>query len=148
MSIFGNTVVKQYKCLSCGSLFFPEADEKLCSHCKGKKVSDKQIQQISPLQKIPPKFRRSPYPTKRIFKRDNYTCRYCGRSAKDDCLVKLTIDHFIPYKYSGNHHPDNLLTACWDCHKHKSDMIFETIEQAKEYIMRKRELNLLNHNKL
>jgi 5-methylcytosine-specific restriction endonuclease McrA len=53
--------------------------------------------------------------TKReIFRRDNYTCQYCGRQA-----AHLTIDHIIPRHRGGQHRWDNLVTACAACNRHK-----------------------------
>lgn len=51
------------------------------------------------------------------FRRDNHTCRYCGRSAPD---VKLTIDHVVPETLGGSDDPSNLVTACADCNSGKS----------------------------
>ncbi len=53
--------------------------------------------------------------TKReIFRRDNYTCQYCGRQA-----AHLTIDHIIPRHRGGQHRWDNLVTACAACNRRK-----------------------------
>ena len=53
--------------------------------------------------------------TKReVFRRDNYTCQYCGRQA-----AHLTIDHIIPRHCGGQHRWDNLVTACAACNRHK-----------------------------
>jgi len=47
-----------------------------------------------------------------IFKRDNYTCRICGRKTKQpDC------HHIIPVSKGGSHHSNNLITVCKSCHK-------------------------------
>ena len=51
-----------------------------------------------------------------ILSRDNFTCRYCGRSAPE---VILEVDHIIPRKYSGSNENDNLITACRDCNRGK-----------------------------
>ena len=53
--------------------------------------------------------------TKReVFRRDNYTCQYCGRQT-----THLTIDHVIPRHRGGQHRWDNLVTACPPCNRHK-----------------------------
>jgi 5-methylcytosine-specific restriction endonuclease McrA len=53
--------------------------------------------------------------TKReIFRRDNYTCQYCGHQA-----AHLTIDHIIPRHRGGQHRWDNLVTACAACNRRK-----------------------------
>lgn len=57
-----------------------------------------------------------------IFQRDNFCCRYCGRS-KDDDGVRLHIDHKTPYSKGGKDDFNNLLTACSDCNEGKSDKV-------------------------
>lgn len=52
-----------------------------------------------------------------ILRRDNHTCRYCGRSAPD---VELTVDHVIPTALGGTDEPTNLVTACADCNSGKT----------------------------
>jgi len=51
-----------------------------------------------------------------IFRRDNYTCQYCG--AQD---VPLTVDHIIPKVLGGSETWENLVTACIDCNNKKGD---------------------------
>ena len=50
---------------------------------------------------------------RQVFKRDGYTCAYCGTS--DETI--LTIDHIIPRAQGGSDKPDNLVTACWSCNR-------------------------------
>jgi hypothetical protein len=52
-----------------------------------------------------------------ILRRDNYTCRYCGRSTPD---VSLTIDHVVPESLGRSDTPPNLVTACSDCNSGKT----------------------------
>lgn len=52
----------------------------------------------------------------RIFTRDNFTCRYCGRQSD---VVKLEIDHLVPVCQGGTNDEENLLTACEDCNRGK-----------------------------
>ena len=58
---------------------------------------------------------RSPRPRVRlskreVFRRDSYTCQYCGRSGRD-----LTVDHVVPRHLGGEHDWDNLVSACPAC---------------------------------
>lgn len=53
-----------------------------------------------------------------ILERDNFTCRYCGRSAPD---VVLHVDHVEPVSLGGSSHPNNLVTACATCNLGKSN---------------------------
>lgn len=54
-----------------------------------------------------------------ILRRDNHTCRYCGRAAPD---VKLVVDHVKPETLGGRTEPANLVTACDDCNAGKSSV--------------------------
>ncbi len=47
-----------------------------------------------------------------VFKRDSFTCQYCGRSAPD---VLLHIDHISPVSKGGEDDIMNLITSCVDC---------------------------------
>ena len=52
-----------------------------------------------------------------ILRRDNNTCRTCGRSAPE---VKLHVDHVIPEALGGRTDAGNLQTLCADCNSGKS----------------------------
>jgi hypothetical protein len=51
-----------------------------------------------------------------VLRRDNYTCRYCGRSAPE---VVLHVDHVVPRIKGGRNKLGNLITACFDCNMGK-----------------------------
>jgi hypothetical protein len=53
-----------------------------------------------------------------VFKRDAFTCQYCGRKAPD---VLLVIDHIEPVAKGGKNNILNLVTSCRDCNAGKSD---------------------------
>ena len=55
-----------------------------------------------------------------VFRRDNYTCRYCGRND-----VPLTYDHVKLWKDQGEWSMENGVTACRKCNKTRGDMDFE-----------------------
>jgi hypothetical protein len=57
-----------------------------------------------------------------IFKRDHFTCVYCGRTPPE---VVLQIDHLEPVSAGGPDDPANLFTACSDCNLGKSDRRLE-----------------------
>lgn len=54
-----------------------------------------------------------------VFKRDCFTCQYCGRVPP---TVMLEIDHITPIAEGGGNDDGNLLTACFDCNRGKSDV--------------------------
>lgn len=47
-----------------------------------------------------------------IFKRDGFTCQYCGRQPPE---VVLQVDHIVPVAEGGTNDSMNLLTSCRDC---------------------------------
>jgi 5-methylcytosine-specific restriction endonuclease McrA len=55
-----------------------------------------------------------------VFRRDNYTCQYCGKRALD-----FTIDHVIPRHLGGKHMWDNVVTACASCNHRKGGRTLE-----------------------
>lgn len=52
----------------------------------------------------------------RVFKRDGYKCRYCGR---DD--VPLTVDHLVRWEEQGPTIEPNLVAACKKCNRTRGD---------------------------
>lgn len=66
-----------------------------------------------------------------IFNRDNWCCRYCGKSKFFD-KVRLTIDHIIPFRRGGVHTSDNLVTACNQCNASKN---WKTLEEWRPELM-------------
>ena len=51
-----------------------------------------------------------------VFKRDGFTCQYCGRMAPD---VVLEVDHINAVANGGNNDIMNLVTSCFDCNRGK-----------------------------
>ncbi len=49
-----------------------------------------------------------------VFRRDNYTCQYCGQYTPVP-----TVDHVIPRRLGGSHSWENLVTACAACNHQK-----------------------------
>ena len=66
---------------------------------------------------------------KEIFRRDNYTCQYCGHQAKN-----LTVDHVIPRYHGGQHHWENLASACSACNHRKGG---RTLQEAHMQLLQR-----------
>lgn len=66
--------------------------------------------------------------TWRVFKRDEYTCRYCG---KDD--VPLTIDHLVLWEKGGPTIEDNLVSSCKKCNKKRGNMEYKDWLESDYY---------------
>lgn len=54
-----------------------------------------------------------------VFKRDSFTCQYCGRKAPD---VVLEVDHIKPVSKGGDNNIINLITSCSSCNNGKSNI--------------------------
>ncbi len=63
-----------------------------------------------------------------VFRRDNYTCQYCGKRTND-----LTIDHIIPRHLGGKHVWNNVVAACPNCNHRKGGRL---LEEANMYLLR------------
>lgn len=72
-----------------------------------------------------------------IFKRDYFTCQYCGR--KPPAII-LHVDHIVPVAQGGGHENENLTTSCQDCNLGKSDVALSSVvEPIKDRIAIERE---------
>lgn len=58
-----------------------------------------------------------------IMKRDQYTCQYCGFKSKNS--KSLTLDHVHPKCRGGDSGWTNMVTACKECNKKKSNMLLK-----------------------
>ncbi len=63
-----------------------------------------------------------------IFKRDRYTCQYCGKQCRSErAMGDLTIDHVVPRSRGGRSTWENCVLACVECNKRKAD---RTVEES------------------
>lgn len=62
-----------------------------------------------------------------VFKRDKFTCRYCGRKAPD---VILELDHVVPVAEGGGDEILNLVTACRDCNRGKGKRLLDDLSEV------------------
>lgn len=61
-----------------------------------------------------------------VFKRDEFTCRYCGRKPPE---VILNVDHIVPVVEGGGDEESNLATSCFDCNSGKSGVPLSQLPQ-------------------
>jgi 5-methylcytosine-specific restriction endonuclease McrA len=57
-----------------------------------------------------------------IFRRDNFTCQYCGKHS-----TNLTVDHVLPRHLGGQHTWLNVVTACAACNHHKGGRTLDEV---------------------
>lgn len=55
-----------------------------------------------------------------VFRRDQFTCQYCGAQPPH---VVLEVDHIDPVANNGSSDINNLITACFDCNRGKRDKL-------------------------
>lgn len=82
-----------------------------------------------------------------VFKRDSFTCQYCGAKAPD---VLLEIDHIQPVSKGGTDDLLNLVTACKACNSGKgdrqlaqSDVLDKKRAQLEELQARKEQIEMM-----
>jgi len=87
---------------------------------------------------------RKPIPKKtrfEVFKRDNFTCQYCGKSAPE---VVLEIDHIKPVKEGGTNDIMNLITSCRECNSGKGA---RELDDDSAIMKQKKQLEELNERR-
>jgi hypothetical protein len=97
----------------------------------------RETEQKNPTQRKPisPKLRFE------VFKRDNFTCQYCGKKAPD---VILNVDHIHPVKHGGDNKIVNLITSCLECNQGKGKRkLSDDSELSKQH----KQLELLNERR-
>lgn len=82
-----------------------------------------------------------------VFKRDSFTCQYCGKSAPD---VILHVDHIKPVSKGGENDLLNLITSCADCNLGKGarelsddSIVAKQREQLEELAERHQQLQMM-----
>jgi 5-methylcytosine-specific restriction endonuclease McrA len=76
-----------------------------------------------------------------ILKRDLFRCQYCGldgMASFENSLI-MSVDFVIPRARKGKKDPRNLVAACRPCNLLKGRHVFSSFEEAKEYILKRRE---------
>ncbi len=63
-----------------------------------------------------------------VFRRDGYTCQYCGQHT-----AHPTLDHVVPRHRGGRHTWENLVTACTRCNHRKGG---RPLEEAGMHLLR------------
>lgn len=74
-----------------------------------------------------------------VFKRDSFTCQYCGQKAPD---VILEVDHITPVSKGGKNEILNLVTSCFDCNRGKKDRVISDLSIIEKQRMQIEELNI------
>lgn len=76
-----------------------------------------------------------------VFKRDSFTCQYCGKKAPD---VVLNVDHIDPVANGGTNELFNLLTSCFECNSGKRD---KKLSDSSELSKQQHQLTLIQERR-
>ena len=76
-----------------------------------------------------------------VFKRDKFTCQYCGESAPN---VILEVDHITPASKGGTDDILNLITSCRDCNRGKSN---KKLDDNSSVMIQKRQLDTIQERR-
>lgn len=83
-----------------------------------------------------------------VFKRDSFTCQYCGRTPPK---AVLEVDHIIPVADGGKNDSDNLVSACIDCNRGKGARSLSSVPQSlteKHELLEEKEAQIEEYGKL
>ena len=80
-----------------------------------------------------------------VFKRDSFTCKWCGKSSPD---VVLNVDHIEPVSKGGTNEILNLITSCFECNSGKSNRLLSddtvVIKQKEQMDLVQEKRNQMN----
>jgi 5-methylcytosine-specific restriction endonuclease McrA len=77
----------------------------------------------------------------KILERDQFCCRYCGLDGKasfENALV-MSVDFVLPRARKGKKDPANLVACCRPCNTIKGTRVYKSFEDAKKYVLDRRE---------
>lgn len=95
-------------CILCGDTFTGTAAQVYCNKECARLVKNKQRTDVGKITLTA------------LWRRDSFTCIYCGMSPIEDG-VKLSSDHIVSLDKGGEHTIDNLVTACKSCNSSKKN---------------------------
>jgi 5-methylcytosine-specific restriction endonuclease McrA len=77
----------------------------------------------------------------RILERDQYRCQYCGLDGMTsfDNALAMSVDFVVPRARKGKKDPRNLVACCRACNMIKGRRVYSNFEEAKAYVLGRRE---------
>lgn len=147
---YGREQIRRFVCYRCGSEFFNERmfdidGLLLCDECINlesdysisvQSDSVPYIKIINWRQEVSTYKKRSIYNYKKVARRDNYTCQYCGYSPRLFVdFLPMHVDHIIPVSHGGGNSMINLVMSCAYCNMHLGSKIFKDFHSKKVYII-------------
>jgi 5-methylcytosine-specific restriction endonuclease McrA len=92
------------------------ADSEPCVRTAVLRLKVPEIVLLSHYEEVPR--RRITFSRKNVYRRDRYTCQYCGSRPE---LDELTVDHVIPRSLGGRTSWTNCVLSCVKCNRRKSN---------------------------
>lgn len=145
-AIYGLTRIPKATCLACNTISFIENGRYKCcdSIFLGTIQGYKYEIESKHKRKLPSKEEQET-----LLAQFNNTCLYCSGIIGSYCkynnrliMLRLAWDHFIPYSYLQDNPNNNWVLSCHICNGIKSNKIFKTLNEAKDYINEKRKLRV------
>ena len=83
-----------------------------------------------------------------VFKRDQFTCQYCGRKTP---AVILECDHVVPVSEGGPDEIENLTTSCFQCNRGKGATLLGELPPSADVheravLLAEREIQIREYN--
>lgn len=137
---YGSTVMKKRYCPDCKSVAFViKGLMACCDRKENSKVEGFEVICGSKRKRCPKEIQ------KRLLQEQDGKCFYCDlpygtpylRNEKLH-LVRVAYDHFVPYSYSQANSTENWVASCRLCNSIKSSKVFETKQDAKDFIIYRR----------
>ncbi len=140
-ALYGNTLLKRGRCPECGGTSFVQDGVSACCHATIEFETSRTRRMSSARDR-----RKGPSVQRKQELRElqGGCCFYCGRRFgsyvyRGFKLVWLRVhfDHVVAYAYSRNNYPDNYVAACHICNGLKGSKMFETVDEAKAYLLQR-----------
>lgn len=76
-----------------------------------------------------------------ILERDQFRCQYCGLdgTASFENALVMSVDFVVPRARKGKKDPRNLVACCRPCNMIKGRRVYGSFEEAKAYVLARRE---------
>ncbi len=92
------------------------ADDELVIRTRANRLRVPEVIVLTSYDRLPPNA--VTFSRRNIFKRDRFTCQYCGKQPGSE---ELTIDHVLPRAQGGTSTWENCVLACIECNAKKAD---------------------------
>lgn len=142
IALYGSVGIKRSHCPDCESSAFVLDGRLQCCDRRTSTAAKTYRRETSPRAK---RVKPSQAVRTRILEDQGNKCLYCDKEfglkvLKGAKIVQLRVnwDHLVPYAFSQNNTEENFVAACQLCNGIKSSRCFDTLDEAKSYILNKR----------